>query len=171
MLSLATNVHVLVVSWLFRGLSAAIIYTGGLALLMETVGLDEIGKWMGLVLSFANAGVLISPTLGGLLYSNLGVNAVFLAMGIIVMLDIILRLEMVEKASPGSNDIPKDGGRRVVSAVNHTESDLLIPRPAASQPHALEDNQVSVIRSRTSTLLVLLVKPRILVTMYGVILT
>ncbi|KAL9099747.1 MAG: hypothetical protein Q9163_004792, partial [Psora crenata] len=171
MLTFATNVQVLVASRLFQGLSAAIIYTGGLALLMDTVGLEEIGKWMGFVLSFGNAGLLTSPTLGGLLYGKLGANAVFLAMGIIVALDIILRLGMVEKAGPRSNYLPEDEDSQPVSAVDHIESYPLIPSPAASQPDATKQNHVSVTRSRMPTLLILLGKPRILATMYGVMLT
>lgn len=114
MLSLGTDIHVLVVSWFFQDLYAAIIYTGGLVLVKDTVGLDEIGKWMGFVLSFANAGFLILPTLGGLIYGKLGANAIFLTMGINVMLDIILRLGMVEKAGPRSNHLPENGDRQPV---------------------------------------------------------
>lgn len=114
MLSLGTAIHVLVVSWFFQDLSAAIIYTGGLALVKDTVGLDEIGKSMGFVLSFANAGFLILPTLGGPIYGKLGANAIFLTMGINVMLDIILRLGMVEKAGPRSNHLPENGDRQPV---------------------------------------------------------
>ena len=92
-----SEVHLLVASRLLQGLSAAITYTGGLALLVDTVGHDNIGKWMGLVLSFANAGILISPIIGGVLYGNLGYSAVFIFMGILVLLDLSLRLLMADK--------------------------------------------------------------------------
>ena len=170
MLSLGINIYVLVVSRLFQGLSAAIIYTGGLALLMDIVGLDEIGKWMGFVLSFANAGILISPTLGGLIYGKLGANAVFLSMGIIVVLDIALRLIMVEKTSADSNDLPENENSQPVDALKHAESDPLIPAPAPSESHAVKQNEESATQSRMPALLILLGKPRILTAMYGVML-
>ena len=40
---IVTNLYVLIVSRFFQGVSAAIIYTGGLALLVDTVSNDEIG--------------------------------------------------------------------------------------------------------------------------------
>ena len=160
--------YVSVVSRLFQGLSAAIIYNGGLALLIDTVGIHEIGKWMGFVLAFANAGFLISPTLGGLIYGKLGVNAVFIAMGVIVLLDIILRLSIVERAIPGSNDLAEENDSQPVNAENATETDPLISARAASQTHNIKQNDTLITRTRTPKLLVLLGKTRILATTYGV---
>ena len=134
MLSLGVNVYVLVASRLLQGFSAAIVYTGGLALLMDTIGLDEIGKWMGFVLSFANAGILVSPTLGGLIYGKLGSNAVFAAMGIFVVLDIILRVVMVErKGGPRFTSHTGDEEGLPADRVNTSENDSLLVIPAVLQ--------------------------------------
>jgi len=53
MLGLITNIYFLVLSRCLQGVSAAVIYTGGLALLVDTAGHDEIGQWMGVVLVLA----------------------------------------------------------------------------------------------------------------------
>lgn len=171
MLSLGVNVYVLVVSRLFQGFSAAIVYTGGLALLMDTVGLDEIGKWMSFVLSFANAGILVSPSLGGLIYGKLGSNAVFAAMGVVVALDIILRVVMVERKG-GSRSTSPTGDEEGLPAdrVNASEYDPLLVDPAVLQTQPPGQNDVSKIKRKMPTLLILLAKPRILAIMYGVML-
>ena len=168
MLSLGTNAYVLVVSRLFQGLSAAIIYTGGLALLMDTVGLQEIGKWMGFVLSFANAGILISPSFGGFIYGKLGAYAVFVSMGVIVVLDVVLRLGMVEKTDSRSCEVPKGEDTRRSTIDTSTENEALLSPDATSPSFALEENKAQVEGSRMPTLIFLLGKPRILATIYGV---
>lgn len=61
----------------------------------------------GFVLSFANAGFLISPNLGGLIYGKLAANAVFLAMGVIVMIDIILGPGRGKKPVQNSSIYPR----------------------------------------------------------------
>ncbi|KAA8571689.1 hypothetical protein MFRU_016g01550 [Monilinia fructicola] len=93
----AKNAWLLVVSRIFQGLSAAIVYTVGLALLVDTVGSDRIGQWMGTALSCSSVGLIISPLLGGMVYDKAGYMAVFgMAAGLIIV-DIILRMFMIEK--------------------------------------------------------------------------
>ncbi len=94
---LATNVYILVVNRFLQGLSAAIVYSGGLALLVDTVGQAEIGQWMGLALSSANAALLVSPLVGGIVYAHAGYHAVFAVMLTLVGVDILLRLAVIEK--------------------------------------------------------------------------
>ena len=113
---LLTNIHALVASRRFQGLSAANIYTGGFALLVDTVGHDEIGKWMGFVLSFANAGILVSPLLGGMINGKLGYIAISFIMLGVVIFDILLWFAMVEKniseISRKSSDRDNDHSRQ-----------------------------------------------------------
>ena len=94
---LAKAAWVLVISRLLQGFSAAIVYTVGLALLVDTVGRDSIGQWMGTALSSSSFGLIISPLLGGIVYAKAGYMAVFgMAMGLIVV-DILMRMFMIEK--------------------------------------------------------------------------
>ncbi|KAJ8059907.1 hypothetical protein OCU04_011530 [Sclerotinia nivalis] len=94
---LAKRAWLLVVSRMFQGFSAAIVYTVGLALLVDTVGSENIGQWMGTALSCSSVGLIISPLLGGIVYDKAGYMAVFgMAAGLIVI-DILLRMLMIEK--------------------------------------------------------------------------
>ena len=88
---------VLVISRLFQGLSAAIVYTVGLALLVDTVGRKNIGQWMGMALSSSCLGLIISPLLGGIVYSRAGYHAVFVLILALISVDIVMRLVMIEK--------------------------------------------------------------------------
>lgn len=47
----------LVLSRFLQGLSAAVVYTVGFALVADTVGQESIGQWMGFVISSLNVGM------------------------------------------------------------------------------------------------------------------
>ncbi|KAK1749946.1 major facilitator superfamily domain-containing protein [Echria macrotheca] len=96
LLCLGKTVSLLVVGRLLQGLSAAVVWSVGLALLVDTVGKD-IGRSMGYVTIAIAIGLLISPVIGGAIYANAGYYAVYyIAFGIICC-DIALRLLIVEK--------------------------------------------------------------------------
>jgi MFS family permease len=114
MLCIGTSIAILVVGRLLQGLSAAVVWTTGLALLVDTVGQEEIGQTMGIISMAYSIGILIGPLLGGVVYASSGYYAVFyMAFGLIAI-DIVLRFSFVEKkvaarwlgvngiASPGS---------------------------------------------------------------------
>lgn len=93
----ARSPAMLVLGRLLQGCSVSIVFTVGLALLADTVGPDEIGQWIGFVLSGMNMGVMISPFLGGIVYQKAGYYAVC-AMGLgVIGLDLLLRLLIIEK--------------------------------------------------------------------------
>lgn len=94
---LAKSVYVLALSRFLQGLSAAIVWTVGLALLVDTVGQEDVGQWMGYVLTSVNAGILVAPLAGGLLYDSLGYLSLFVVMVGLIAVDIFLRLIMMEK--------------------------------------------------------------------------
>ena len=88
---------VLLIARALQGLSAAVVYSVGLALLVDTVGHEQIGEQAGFVLSSANLGVLISPTLGGIVYARSGYYAVVGMMVGLVLMDVVLRVVVIEK--------------------------------------------------------------------------
>jgi len=99
-----------------QGISAAIVWTVGLALLADTVGHDTIGQSMGFVTMSMSVAVLVAPLLGGVVYARAGYFAVFyMAFGLIA-LDVILRTMLVEKkiakqwdpvpSSPAAGNMP-----------------------------------------------------------------
>ena len=176
MLGLATNIYVLVTSRVLQGLSSAIIYTCGLALLLDTVGQAEIGQWMGIVLSFANVGLMLSPVLGGIVYANGGYNAILLVMLSIVVLDILLRLVIIEKRTAskwttltGSASLHEQD--QTSSATFDDAEPLLASSHSERRDYFTGHNhQESISNSKLPTMVILLRYPRVLVALYGVFL-
>ena len=135
--ALGTNPITLVIARFLQGASAGIVYTVGLALLVDTVGRDEVGTWMGFALSGMSTGVMVGPFLGGIIYAKAGYFAVFAVMLGVIAFDFVLRLFMIEKktaaiwreSSHGGNDYgtfsnDSDGNRKPGDAVfgEHEES-------------------------------------------------
>ena len=97
LLYLARSVWLLLLSRFFQGLAASVVYAVGFALLADTVPPEDIGYWMGFAIASLNVGMIISPSLGGILYDNFGYGSLFSAVFALVAIDIFLRLVMVEK--------------------------------------------------------------------------
>ena len=97
LLCLGNSLALLVLGRVLQGISAAIVWTVGLALLVDTVGHDTVGQAMGYVAMAMSIAVLVAPLLGGIVYARSGYFAVFyMAFGLIV-LDVMLRVVLVEK--------------------------------------------------------------------------
>lgn len=97
MLCLGHSIAVLILGRALQGISAAVVWTVGLALLVDTVGPTEIAETMGYVSLSLSLAILVAPLLGGLLYDKGGYYSVFyLSFGMII-LDIILRLLLIER--------------------------------------------------------------------------
>ncbi|CZT03497.1 uncharacterized protein RAG0_10224 [Rhynchosporium agropyri] len=97
MLFTGRTIWVLVVARLLQGLSASIVWTVGLAMVMDTVGSDKLGITIGSMFSFITVGELIAPVFGGFVYKKAGSGAVFgTAFGLLVI-DFVMRLLVIEK--------------------------------------------------------------------------
>lgn len=70
MLCIGSSLVVLVVGRLLQGISAAVVWVVGLALLVDTVGKDEIAQSMGIVSIAISAAVFLAPVLGGIVYDR-----------------------------------------------------------------------------------------------------
>ncbi|KAI9829429.1 MAG: hypothetical protein M1819_006366 [Sarea resinae] len=110
MLCVGSSIGVLVAGRLLQGLSAAVVWTVGLALLVDTVGQKEIGEAMGYVSLSMSIGVMIAPLLGGVVYAKGGYYSVFAMAFGLVALDIVLRLFMIEKKVAAKWAITNEGG-------------------------------------------------------------
>ena len=97
MLCLARTVALLVVGRFLQGFSASIVWTVGMALLVDTVGQKEIGQTLGWVSLSMSMGMLVAPLLGGIVYERAGYYAVFYMAFALIALDISLRLALIEK--------------------------------------------------------------------------
>ncbi|KAF2843261.1 MFS general substrate transporter [Patellaria atrata CBS 101060] len=97
MLCLARTIWLLVLGRVFQGIAAAVVWSSGLALLVDTVGPERIGLATGYVTLGISGGIFIAPLLGGIVYAQKGYYAVFgMAFGLLA-LDIALRLSIIEK--------------------------------------------------------------------------
>ena len=91
------NPATLVVGRCIQGCSVATVFTVGLAQLVDSVEREELGQWIGFVLSGMNMGVMISPFLGGLVYDKAGYYPVC-AMGLsVIAFNFLLRLLVVDR--------------------------------------------------------------------------
>ncbi|KAJ9668318.1 hypothetical protein H2201_001366 [Coniosporium apollinis] len=97
MLNVGNSIVALVVGRVLQGISAAVVWVVGLALLADTVGKEQIGQAMGWVGMSMSLGILASPLLGGVVYDRGGYNAVFAMAYVLIGVDIVLRLVMVER--------------------------------------------------------------------------
>lgn len=92
-----TSIAMLAVGRCIQGISFSILFSVGLAHLVDTVGRDEVGQWTGFALSGMNIGAMASPFLGGLVYDRVGYLPVFfMCLGIIVVV-FLLRISIVER--------------------------------------------------------------------------
>ena len=97
MLCVGSSIGILVAGRVLQGLAAAIVWTCGLALLVDTVGKKEVGHMMGYVSLSMSLAILVAPLLGGIVYAKSGYYAVYyMAFGLLAF-DIIMRLLLVEK--------------------------------------------------------------------------
>jgi MFS family permease len=97
LLCVGSSIGILVLGRFLEGLSGAVIWTSGPALLVDTVGQKEIGKVMGYCSLSINVAVLLGPVLGGIVFAQNGYLAVFAMAFGLICLDIVLRLALVEK--------------------------------------------------------------------------
>ncbi|OJJ01741.1 hypothetical protein ASPVEDRAFT_887062 [Aspergillus versicolor CBS 583.65] len=96
-LCVGTHLAFWIVGRLCQGASAAVVWTVGLALLVDSVEKDELGKVLGFVGTGMTLGSLGGPLLGGALYEHGGYYSVFgVAFGFIAI-DVVLRLLMIER--------------------------------------------------------------------------
>ena len=179
---LAKASWVLLISRLLQGLSAAITYTVGLALLVDTVGKNDIGKWMGTALSSSSFGLIVSPLLGGIVYAKAGYMSVFaMAMSLIVF-DILMRLCMIEKKTalkyqPMDEIHQQDGFYGTFTDTGNNGHQPTI-RPSEPSKPVSDSEQGPLLngsavepaskKTRMPTILVLLSMPRLLAAIYGI---
>ncbi|RMZ72702.1 membrane transporter [Pyrenophora seminiperda CCB06] len=107
LLALGQSVTVLAIARFLQGASGGVVWTIGIAIIMETVGQENLGKTMGTLFSFISVGGLFSPVIGGLLYARTGYKGVF-GVGIgLVGIDFVLRVLMVEEKVARKYSTPK----------------------------------------------------------------
>lgn len=105
---LATTVWMLALGRLVQGFASSILYTAGLAVLVDAVQREEFGRWMGTAMSCNNIAIILSPVIGGVMYDILGKGLVFGSMMALIVIDAILRVLMVDPP-PHNRPATQDG--------------------------------------------------------------
>ncbi|BCS19974.1 MFS transporter [Aspergillus puulaauensis] len=95
----ARTVSALVIARIFQGLSCAVVWTVGMALIVDTMGKDQVGAAMGIVSMAMTVGTVVGPFVGGIVLSKAGYHAVFAMAIALIVVDIVLRLVMIERKS------------------------------------------------------------------------
>ncbi|KAI1748017.1 MFS transporter-like protein [Xylaria castorea] len=96
LLAFGNSIGLFVLGRVLQGLSAAVVWSVGCALLVDTMG-STVGVAMGYINISMSIALLLAPVIGGVVYNNVGYFAVYYVAFGIVGLDIVLRLTMIEK--------------------------------------------------------------------------
>ncbi|KAI1653405.1 MFS general substrate transporter [Daldinia decipiens] len=105
MLALGQSIPVLFVARILQGISAAVVWTIGFAMILDTVGPQDLGKVVGSIFSFISVGELMAPVIGGVLYEKTGYSGVFGVTAGVLGLDFLMRLLVVEKKTAAKYNV------------------------------------------------------------------
>lgn len=103
-----------------------------MAILVETVGQENLGVAMGTMYSFTGAAGLFAPVAGGWLYDKTGFNGVFGVGMALVGVDFVLRALMIEKKV--RDDYMSSSSGTTTSTVQHAEHAEQTPLLRSSSP-------------------------------------
>ncbi|KAL8882134.1 MAG: hypothetical protein Q9192_007638, partial [Flavoplaca navasiana] len=170
MLFLGQSVPVLILARVLQGVSGAVVWTIGLALLLDTVGPANLGKTVGSIFGFISIGELAAPVLGGVVYKKAGYPGVFGIGFAILAIDFIMRLLLIEKKTAakwekqdnGTEDHAnrQDDGTATGEDGDDNEEEPLL-RKKEQDNYKVPDGQSKVVRS--FPILYILKDPRLLV--------
>ena len=97
------------------------VWTAGLALLADNIDKGELGQCLGYVTTAINAGTLLGPLSGGIVYDMGGYFAVYEMAFALIGLDIVLRLVLIEKRT----------AREYMESIEDPSYDPLLPKAAS----------------------------------------
>ena len=155
MLAVGQSIAVLVVARILQGTSGAVVWTIGLAMVLDTVGSNDLGKTIGSIFSFISVGELMAPVLGGVLYDKTGYVGVFgIGVGMLTV-DFIMRILVIEKKTAAKYDSSlgkTNGNSGNGNADSHeeeaSEEDALLPGSNQKQFRIPEpDNQHKFVKN------------------------
>ena len=189
MLCLGSSIGVLVAGRFLQGASEAVVWTVGLALLVDTVGRERIGEVLGYTSLAVTLGLLSAPPLCGSLYQWGGYYAPFYLAFAVVALDIALRLVMIEKKVAVKYTQPHRKGCSAYGTLRQDADSRPLDTPAtdpehghvsstAYEPQADQEHEPLIgsaesteskarLTMETPIVLTLLTSPRMLASLWG----
>ncbi|KAL2809419.1 major facilitator superfamily domain-containing protein [Aspergillus granulosus] len=97
LLCVGTHIGLWIAGRLCQGASAAVVWTVGCALLVDTVDKDGLGQALGYIGMGMTFGAMGGPLIGGVLYEHGGYYSVYALAFALIALDIVFRVVMVER--------------------------------------------------------------------------
>ncbi|KAL4864389.1 hypothetical protein BDV12DRAFT_201167 [Aspergillus spectabilis] len=187
LLCVGTHIGLWIAGRLCQGASAAVVWTVGCALLVDTVDKEGLGQALGYIGMGMTFGAMGGPLLGGALYEHGGYYSVFALAFALIVLDIVFRVVMIEqkhavKWLSQDSRVVEESEKRAVpgrsgQADTPPESDIerqkdpqanpetpLPPGISLNQTHPSPPTQK---RKRKGALYTLLSSPRILVCLWA----
>ena len=175
--AIGDKLPILLAARILEGLSAAIVGTLGSVLLRDTFGAEHVGKAMAYTSLAISSALLLGPAIGGLLYEYGGYFQVFLPAYGLLVVEVILRLLIVEKEKPLTPRLQDDPDFRPNSVrdgqIGNIEQGLGCPDQNGlkqAQPGEPEGQRLlfkTPHERPRQAFLILLASPRFLVAMIG----
>ncbi|KAK9366849.1 major facilitator superfamily domain-containing protein [Lipomyces kononenkoae] len=160
---------------LFAGVSAAVTWSVGLALLTDSFPGDQMGKTMGVVSSATGLGGFLGPLLGGVLYAKAGYYSVFALVFAFVSVDLFFRLILLErndlKKYENTPDLVADEGAIEENAIAGTDEVRESKRTDYSNADEVMTQQSRTRKSWRSSGLLLLKDSRMLNSLFITVVT
>ncbi|KAI0451663.1 MFS transporter-like protein [Xylaria acuta] len=188
LLAFGNSIGLFVLGRVLQGLSAAVVWSVGCALLVDTMG-SKVGVAMGYVNLSMSIALLLAPVIGGVVYNNAGYFAVYYVAFGVVGLDVVLRLTMIEKKVAGRwirepeaenpqidvektppTNAPGDEPPKHAIGITNTEAPAI--DPVAEADHREDDGNASKEdqeKHRGRRTIALLKSPRLLAALYGIL--
>jgi MFS family permease len=179
----------LTIARLVQGAGAASVWTVGFTLCFDTVGSENLGKTIGTVsnqrylssfcdpkrklsacsqvethplqvMGFVQVGAVVSPPLGGIIYSQAGIGALAAVSTGILLLDLLMRILLIEKkvaaryvhiepfiANGASAQSPHEPPSDNSEGSSHTEESRLLPSEDALDEYFLPSTENRILQS------------------------
>ncbi|OJJ88496.1 MFS transporter [Aspergillus glaucus CBS 516.65] len=96
MIALTHSLVILFIGRIFQAISGSAAWVVGFAVLSDIVPVHDLGKTMGIAMSFVTAGIVGGPMVGGTMFQLFGYWPAWSVPLIVLVLDIIARLIMIE---------------------------------------------------------------------------
>lgn len=90
--------YVMAIARVLQGISAAVVWTAGLALICDTVSEEKVGRYLGLAMSGLPLGQLVGPPVGGALFDRFGIRGPCVFGIMIISVDLIGRSLLIERS-------------------------------------------------------------------------
>jgi MFS family permease len=110
---------------ILQGVAGSTAWIVGLATVADTLGQDNMGTVMGVIMSFVNAGMISGPMVSGIMLEVAGYWLTWCVPLLVLVVDVIARLLMIEAPEESSSD----------SSSEVAEATSLLPQQERSNSH------------------------------------